>query len=153
METVQKFGAGGNKHGAGPIKNAVKLENETEVRRQRMRAGCGPRVYSLKAWERGQLYCSSSCAKASFSLHAGCTRVMGSLATLNWAAGEAPRGVLLLPGPALLHNHPSQRQSHPDLANTDQPAALCLQVFEHEHVSSELKVGSGAGPPQGQCGG
>lgn len=31
VETLKKFDGGSNKHGAGPIKHAAKLENETEV--------------------------------------------------------------------------------------------------------------------------
>ena len=31
VETLKKFDAGSNKHGAGPIKHAAKLEQETEV--------------------------------------------------------------------------------------------------------------------------
>lgn len=31
MDTLKKHDAGSNKHGPGPIKNAAKLENETEV--------------------------------------------------------------------------------------------------------------------------
>ena len=31
VETLKKVDAGHNKHGAGPVKHAAKLENETEV--------------------------------------------------------------------------------------------------------------------------